>query len=65
MRPGGLAGLEPKSVLKKMKQKAFAAAVNRDDIRKGAEILGRPLEDHIAQTIAAMAKVSKELGFPG
>ncbi len=65
VRPGGLAGLEPKSVLKKMKQKAFAAAVNRDDIRKGAEILGRPLEDHIAQTIAAMAKVSKELGFPG
>ena len=43
VRPNGLSGLEPKSVLKKMKQKAFAAAVSRDDIRKGAELLGRLL----------------------
>jgi putative nucleotidyltransferase with HDIG domain len=65
VRPEGLATLEPKSVLKKMKQKAFAAAVNRDDIRKGAELLGVPLEEHIARTIAALRPIAKDLGLPG
>jgi len=63
VRPNGLAELQPKSVVKKMKQKAFAAAVSRDDIRRGAELLGRELNDHIAQTIAALQKVAKELGL--
>ncbi len=65
VRPNGLSGLEPKSVLKKMKQKAFAAAVSREDIRKGAELLERDLSDHISLTTAALQKVSKELGLPG
>ncbi len=63
VRPEGLRGLEPKSVIKKMKQKAFAAAVSREDIRQGAEVLGRSLEDHIAQTIAALQGVAAELGL--
>ncbi len=59
----GLADLEPKSVLKKMKQKEFAAAVSRDDIRKGAEVLGLPLEEHIARTIEALRKAAPALGL--
>jgi len=65
VRPEGFKGLEPRSVLKKMKQKSFAAAVNREDIRKGAELLGRSLEDHIAQAIAALQPVAPALGFAG
>ena len=63
VRPEKLAGLEPRSVIKKMKQKAFAAAVSREDIHKGAELLGRSLEEHIAHTIAALKGVSGALGL--
>jgi len=51
------------SVKKKMKQKSFAAAVKREDIEKGAELLGLPLEDHITHVIAAMQTVAGPLGF--
>jgi len=52
--------VEVKSVLKKMKDKAFARAVSRDDIKKGAEELGIPLEEHIQFCIDAM-KINKEV----
>lgn len=48
MRPNGFADMEVKSVKKKIKDKAFAANVNRDDIMHGVELIGKPLEDHIA-----------------
>jgi len=50
--------LEVKSVMKKMKDKAFARGCNRDDIRLGAEELGMPLEQHAANCIAAMQAIA-------
>jgi predicted hydrolase (HD superfamily) len=58
-------GLEAASVRKKMKDKAFARGVNRDDIVKGAEELGVDLGEHIAFVITAMETVAGELGLEG
>jgi predicted hydrolase (HD superfamily) len=58
-----LAALEVPSVRKRMKDKAFARSVNRDDIVKGAADLGIELEDHVAFVIAAMRGVAPELGL--
>jgi predicted hydrolase (HD superfamily) len=55
--------VEVKSVLKKMKDKAFARAVNREDIKKGAEELGISLEEHIQFCIDAMKKNKDLLGL--
>ncbi len=55
--------VEVKSVIKKMKDKAFARAVNRDDIIKGASELGITLEDHIQFCIDAMKKNKELLGL--
>jgi putative nucleotidyltransferase with HDIG domain len=55
--------VEVKSVLKKMKDKAFARAVNREDIKKGAEELGIPIEGHIQFCIDAMRKNKELLGL--
>ncbi len=57
--------LEPKSVVKRMKDKAFARAVKREDLRGGAEILGLPLEEHIGNVIAALRERAEELGLRG
>jgi len=57
--------VEVAGVKKKMKDKAFARAVNRDDIVKGAAELGIPLEDHIANCIAAMQANAESLGLQG
>src|SRR5205823_9253705 len=57
--------LEPKSVVKRMKDKAFARGVSREDLRKGAEELGLPLEDHIANVIASMRERADALGLRG
>jgi putative nucleotidyltransferase with HDIG domain len=57
--------VEAASVKKKLKDKAFARGVNRDDVRKGAEELCLPLEDHIANCIEAMRGVAGELGLAG
>src|SRR6476659_4650291 len=54
VRPARLEGLTPRSVRKKMKTASFAAAVNRDDIVRGAADLGVDLDQHIAFVIAAM-----------
>ncbi|MBL8291482.1 MAG: HDIG domain-containing protein [Bryobacterales bacterium] len=53
------------SVRKKMKDKAFARAVNREDITRGAEELGIPLEDHVAFCIQAMQANAEALGLQG
>lgn len=58
-------GLEVSSVRKKMKDKAFARGVNREDIIKGAEELGVDLNEHIAFVIAAMAEDAERLGLAG
>ena len=57
--------LEVDSVRKRMKDKAFARGVSRDDVRKGAEELGIPLEQHIAFCIAAMRENADALGLRG
>lgn len=57
--------LEAKSVLKKMKDKAFARGCNRDDIVLGAAELGVQLEQHVTNVISAMREVAKELELAG
>jgi putative nucleotidyltransferase with HDIG domain len=63
VRPDGIATLEPKSVKKKLKQPSFAAGVNRDDVYKGAELLGVELDDHIRFVIEALRPIAPELGL--
>lgn len=57
--------LEAKSVVKRMKDKAFARGVKREDLLAGAEILGLPLEEHIGNVIAFMRERADELGLRG
>jgi len=57
--------VDVRAVKKKMKDKAFARAVNRDDIIRGAEELGVPLDDVIAQVIAALKSDAERLGLVG
>jgi putative nucleotidyltransferase with HDIG domain len=57
--------VDVRAVKKKMKDKAFARAVNRDDIIRGAEHLGMPLDDVIAQVIAALKGDAERLGLVG
>jgi putative nucleotidyltransferase with HDIG domain len=63
VRPGRLEGLTPSSVRKKMKQASFAAAVNRNDISRGAADLGVDLDAHIAFIVAALHPIAGELGL--
>ena len=63
MRPNGIDDLEPKSVMKKMKDRAFAAGVDREEVRRGTELLGVELAEHIANVIEAMRGIAKELGL--
>src|SRR3954447_9742482 len=65
VRPQGINGLSPKSVKKKLKMSAFAAAVNREDVRHGAEELGVDFDEHVATVIAALADRADELGLHG
>jgi putative nucleotidyltransferase with HDIG domain len=63
VRPEGIAGMQASSVKKKMKQKSFAAAVRREDIVRGAEDLGFPIDEHIQFVIDAVAGKADELGL--
>jgi putative nucleotidyltransferase with HDIG domain len=65
VRPTGIHGLTPKSVKKKMKTPAFAAAVNRDELREGAEKLGVDFDEHVAFVIAALQPHAEQLGLAG
>ncbi|ADB51953.1 HDIG domain-containing metalloprotein [Conexibacter woesei] len=61
VRPEGLQGMTPKSVKKKMKTPSFAAAVDRDALRRGADELGVDFDTHVAFVIAALAEHSDTL----
>ena len=64
VRPGkSLEDVTPQSVRKKMKDKAFARDVNRDDITKGAQEMGLDLDEHIAFVIESLKPVADELGL--
>lgn len=63
VRPEKLAGMEAKSVRKKLKAKGFAANVSRDDIDRGAADLGVDLDEHIQFCIAALQPLAPELGL--
>lgn len=63
VRPDGISTLEPKSVIKRLKDKGFAAKVERDEVYKGAELLGVDLTDHIAFIIDVLRKNKTELGI--
>ena len=66
VRPSkGILDLEVDSVKRRLKDKAFARGVNREDVRRGAEELGVPLEEHIAFCIAAMREQADALGLRG
>jgi putative nucleotidyltransferase with HDIG domain len=63
VRPDGVNGMTPKSVKKKLKQPSFAAGVNRDEVREGAEELGVEFDEHVAFVIGAMEARADELGL--
>jgi predicted hydrolase (HD superfamily) len=65
VRPTGIHGLTPKSVKKKMKTPAFAAAVDRDELREGAEALGVDFDEHLTIVIAALEGRADELELHG
>jgi putative nucleotidyltransferase with HDIG domain len=65
VRPEGVIGMTPKSVKKKLKTPAFAAAVSREDVRLGAEELGVELDEHLRTVIAALEARAQELGITG
>ena len=61
VRPEGLRGMTPKSVKKKLKQPSFAAAVDRDELRHGADDLGVEFDEHLSLVIEALAERQEEL----
>jgi putative nucleotidyltransferase with HDIG domain len=65
VRPEGIVGLTPKSVKKKLKQPSFAAAVNREEVRRGAEELGVDFDEHVRFVTAALQERASELGVGG
>jgi predicted hydrolase (HD superfamily) len=65
VRPQGIEGLTPKSVRKKMKSPAFAAAVDREAMRTGAEELGVDFDEHVAFVVGALQPHAQVLGLNG
>ena len=63
VRPTGIEGMTPKSVRKKLKAPSFAAGVDRDQVRQGAEELGVDFDQHVSFVIEAMAERADELGL--
>ena len=65
VRPNGIMDLKPKSVKKKMKDRSFAAAVDREDLRRRCEELGEDFDEHVAFVIGAMREIAGVLGLAG
>lgn len=65
VRPTGIDDLAAKSVKKKMKDPAFARGVDRDEVKRGSELIGVELGQHIDNVIAAMREIAGELGLSG
>jgi putative nucleotidyltransferase with HDIG domain len=65
VRPSGIHGLTPKSVKKKMKMSAFAAAIHREELHEGAENLGVDFDEHVAFVIAALEAHADALELNG
>lgn len=65
VRPNGIADLKPKSVRKKMKDRSFAAAVDRNAMQEAADQLGIDMSEHIQFVIDAMREIAAELGLEG
>ncbi len=63
VRPSQLAGMTSKSVIKKLKQRSFAAAVSREDIHEGAQLLGIPLPEHVTHCISAIQSIAADIGL--
>lgn len=63
VRPEGISTLETKSVVKKLKDKGFAAKVERDEVYKGTELIGVPLDQHIGFIIEVLKRNKEELGI--
>ena len=63
VRPDGISSLETKSVIKKLKDKGFAAKVERDEVYKGTELLGVDLTEHITFIISILLRNKVELGI--
>jgi predicted hydrolase (HD superfamily) len=64
VKPGRtLAEVDARSVLKKMKDKAFARNVSREDIVQGAQELGRPLEEHVDFVVRALQSIAGRIGL--
>jgi predicted hydrolase (HD superfamily) len=63
VRPDGITSLETKSVVKKLKDKGFAAKVDREEVYKGVELMGIDLQEHISFIIEVLKKNREELGI--
>lgn len=63
VRPGGIDDLQPKSVLKKLKDKGFAAGVDRHEVAEGVRLLGVELPEHVAFVIGALRPHAETLGI--
>jgi putative nucleotidyltransferase with HDIG domain len=63
VRPTGIRGMTPKSVKKKLRQPSFAAGVDREEVRRGAEELGVDFDEHVAFVIGAMEERAEDLGL--
>jgi len=65
VRPTGIDDLEPKSVVKKLKDKTFAAGVSREEVERGVALIGLERSEHIQNVIDALRSVAVELGIRG
>jgi putative nucleotidyltransferase with HDIG domain len=65
VRPTGIDDLAPKSVLKKLKDKTFAAGVSREDVERGVQMLGVERSEHIQNVIDGLREIGSQLGIRG
>ncbi len=65
VRPNGIDDLRPKSVVKKLKDKTFAAGVSRDDVARGIELIGLERNEHIQNVIDGLRSIGAQLGVRG